>query len=109
TELIAVLQRMGAIISVDTDRVIRVEGVERLGGFTLTALPDRIETASWAAAALATRGDIYIRGAEQAGLMTFLNTFRKVGGDFDIDDQGIRFRHPGTELKSIALETDVHP
>src|SRR5699024_12291917 len=29
-ELIAVLQKMGAIISVDTDRVIRVEGVDRL-------------------------------------------------------------------------------
>lgn len=108
-DLIAVLQRMGAIISVDTDRVIRVEGVDRLGGYVHTALADRIEAASWAAAALATRGDIYVRGAQQPGLMTFLNTFRKVGGSFDIDDAGIRFRHPGSELRSIVLETDVHP
>ncbi len=108
-DLIAVLQRMGAIISVDTDRTIRIEGVERLGGFTHFALPDRIEAASWASAALATKGDVYVRGARQADLMTFLNTFRKVGGDFDIDDEGIRFRHPGHELKSIVLETDVHP
>lgn len=108
-DLIAVLQRMGAIISVDTDRVIRIEGVPRLGGFTHGALPDRIEAASWAAAALATRGDVYVRGARQADMMTFLNTFRKVGGEFQIDDEGIRFRHPGTELKSIVLETDVHP
>ncbi|TDE95787.1 UDP-N-acetylglucosamine 1-carboxyvinyltransferase [Occultella glacieicola] len=109
TDLIAVLQRMGAIISVDTDRTIRVEGVDRLGGFTHTALPDRIEAASWASAALATRGDVYVRGARQADMMTFLNTFRKVGGAFDIDDGGIRFRHPGTDLNSIVLETDVHP
>jgi UDP-N-acetylglucosamine 1-carboxyvinyltransferase len=108
-DLIAVLQRMGAIISVDTDRTIRVEGVDRLGGFTHTALPDRIEAASWASAALATRGDVYVRGARQADMMTFLNTFRKVGGAFDIDDGGIRFRHPGTDLNSIVLETDVHP
>ncbi|WP_159621975.1 UDP-N-acetylglucosamine 1-carboxyvinyltransferase [Ruania rhizosphaerae] len=108
-DLIAVLQRMGAIISVDTDRVIRVEGVPRLGGFTHAALPDRIEAASWASAALATRGDVYVRGARQPDMMTFLNTFRKVGGEFDIDDDGIRFRHPGTELASIVLETDVHP
>src|ERR671920_1311151 len=59
-DLIAVLQKMGAIISVDTDRVIRVEGVERLGGFTHYALPDRIEAASWACAALATKGDITV-------------------------------------------------
>src|SRR5699024_11742942 len=42
-DLIAFLQRMGAIISVDTDRVIRIEGVERLGGAAYTALTDRIE------------------------------------------------------------------
>lgn len=107
--LIDVLQRMGAIISVDTDRVIRIEGVDALTGYVHTALPDRIEAASWASAALATRGDIYVRGAEQSALSTFLNTYRKVGGDFDIDDHGIRFRHPGTDLKSIVLETDVHP
>jgi UDP-N-acetylglucosamine 1-carboxyvinyltransferase len=108
-DLVAVLQRMGAIISVDIDRVIRVEGVDKLGGYTFTALPDRIEAASWAAAALATRGDIYVRGARQADMVTFLNTYRKVGGAFDIDDDGIRFRHPGCELTPIALETDVHP
>jgi UDP-N-acetylglucosamine 1-carboxyvinyltransferase len=108
-DLIAVLQKMGAIISVDTDRVIRVEGVERLGGFTHTALPDRIEAASWASAALATGGDIVVKGAKQPDMMTFLNVFRKVGGAFDVDDDGIRFWHPGGDLNSIVLETDVHP
>lgn len=107
--LIAFLQRMGAIISVDTDRVIRIEGVDRLGGATYTALTDRIEAGSWACAALATGGDIFIRGADQHGMMAFLNTFRKVGGDFQVSDDGIRFWHNGGPLKSIVLETDVHP
>ncbi|HEV6952008.1 MAG TPA: UDP-N-acetylglucosamine 1-carboxyvinyltransferase [Promicromonospora sp.] len=108
-DLIAVLQKMGAIISVDTDRVIRIEGVDRLDGYSHTALNDRIETASWASAALATGGDITIKGATQPEMMTFLNTFRKVGGRFDVQDDGIRFWHPGGDLKSIVLETDVHP
>jgi UDP-N-acetylglucosamine 1-carboxyvinyltransferase len=108
-ELINVLQKMGAIISVDTDRVIRIEGVHRLVGYTHTALPDRIETASWASAALATSGDVYVAGARQADMTTFLNTFRKVGGEFVIDDDGISFFHPGADLHSIHLETDVHP
>lgn len=108
-DLIAVLQKMGAIISVHDDRVIRITGVERLGGFTHRALPDRIEAASWACAALATGGDIYVRGAQQLDLMTFLNVFRTVGGQFDVDDGGIRFWHPGGALSSVALETDVHP
>jgi UDP-N-acetylglucosamine 1-carboxyvinyltransferase len=108
-DLIAVLQKMGAIISVDTDRVIRVEGVDRLGGFSHRALPDRIEAASWACAALATGGDITVLGARQQEMMTFLNVFRKVGGILDIGDEGIRFSHPGGSLNSIVLETDVHP
>ncbi|MGV9885369.1 hypothetical protein ACWDVB_40285, partial [Streptomyces sp. NPDC003379] len=31
------------------------------------------------------------------------------GGAFEIDDEGIRFWHPGGPLNAIALETDVHP
>lgn len=108
-DLINVLQKMGAIISVDTDRVIRIEGVDRLTGFQHTALADRIEAASWASAALSTGGDIYVRGATQPEMTTFLNTFRKVGGEFTVDDEGIRFYHPGGDLRSIVLETDVHP
>lgn len=108
-DLINVLQKMGAIMSVDTDRTIRIEGVKELSGFTHTALPDRIEAASWASAALATRGDIYVRGANQPDMTTFLNTFRKVGGAFRVDDDGIRFWHPGGDLKPIVLETNVHP
>jgi len=108
-DLIAVLQKMGAIISVETDRVIKIEGVDRLGGYDHRAIPDRIEAGSWACAALATRGDVYVRGAQQLAMMPFLNVFRKIGGDFDIDDEGIRFWHAGGTLNSLVLETDVHP
>ncbi|WP_239152357.1 UDP-N-acetylglucosamine 1-carboxyvinyltransferase [Virgisporangium aurantiacum] len=111
-DLIAILQKMGAIINVHTDRVIEIEGVDRLRGYTHRPIPDRIETASWAAAALATGGDVYVQGARQADMMTFLNLYTKVGGAFDIDDSptgGIRFWHPGGELKAVLLETDVHP
>jgi UDP-N-acetylglucosamine 1-carboxyvinyltransferase len=108
-DLINILQKMGAIITVDTDRVIRIEGVDKLSGFSHTALFDRNEAASWAAAALATGGDIFVGGARQAEMLTFLNVFRKVGGAFDIGDDGIRFYHPGGELKPVVIETDVHP
>ena len=108
-DLIAILQKMGAIISVEPNRVILIEGVERLVGYTHRALFDRNEVASWASAALVTKGDIFVRGARQAEMMTFLNVFRKVGGAFDIQEDGIRFWHPGGNLKPVTIETDVHP
>ena len=108
-DLIAVLQKMGAIITVQTDRVIRIEGVRELTGYNHKAISDRNETASWASAALVTKGDIYVEGARQLDLTAFLNTYRKVGGAFDVDDDGIRFYHPGGALSPLVLETDVHP
>lgn len=108
-DLIAILQKMGAIISVDTDRVIRIEGVKELHGYSHRALFDRNEAASWACAALATNGDIFVGGARQQEMTAFLNVFRKVGGAFEIEDEGIRFYHPGGELNPVVLETDVHP
>jgi UDP-N-acetylglucosamine 1-carboxyvinyltransferase len=108
-DLINILQKMGSVITVDTDRVIRIEGVQRLTGYSHTALFDRNEAASWAAAALATDGDIFVGGARQAEMLTFLNVYRKVGGAFDVHDDGIRFYHPGGELTSVIIETDVHP
>ncbi|WP_425455254.1 UDP-N-acetylglucosamine 1-carboxyvinyltransferase [Allorhizocola rhizosphaerae] len=112
-DLICVLQKMGAIIKVHTNRVIEIEGVPRLGGFVHRPIPDRIEAASWASAALATKGDIFVRGARQADMMTYLNVFRSIGGEFEVDDSpsggGIRFWHPVGDLRAVALETDVHP
>ncbi|MDR2380806.1 MAG: UDP-N-acetylglucosamine 1-carboxyvinyltransferase, partial [Bifidobacteriaceae bacterium] len=83
-DLVAVLQQMGAIISLETDRTYRIEGVDALHGYHHYALPDRIEAASWAGAALATGGDITVLGARQLDLTTYLNYFRKVGGRFDV-------------------------
>jgi UDP-N-acetylglucosamine 1-carboxyvinyltransferase len=120
-DLICVLQKMGAIIKVHTDRVIEIQGVTELGGYTHRPIPDRIEAASWAAAALATGGQVEVLGAEQAAMMTFLNVFRAVGGAYEVTDSrppradhpgqegSIRFWHPGGELRAVALETDVHP
>lgn len=108
-DLIAVLQKMGAIISVDTDRVITVIGVHKLRGFHHSAMPDRLEAGSWACAAAVTNGRIHVKNARQLDMMTFLNKFRQVGGGFDVTDDGITFYREADELKSISLETDVHP
>jgi len=107
-DLIAILQKMGAIIWMEPNRTIFIEGVDKLHGFTHRAIFDRNEAASWAAAALATDGDIFVEGAKQLDMMTFLNVFRKAGGEFDVHEDGIRF-YRGGPLKPVQVETDVHP
>ena len=109
-DLIKFLQKMGAIIEMKVDRRLVIEGVERLHGASHTLLGDRNEAVSLAIAAYLTKGTVYLRGAQQDTLLTFLNTLSKMRLRFEIDDEGIRFL--GDDLlqpPAIALETDVHP
>src|SRR6266478_3455252 len=108
-DLIKLLQKMGAIIEIKVDRRIVIEGVERLRGASHTLLSDRNEAVSLATAAYLTKGDVYLRGAQQDTLLTFLNTLSKMRLPFEVDDAGIRFYSNGAVPPPIALETDVHP
>ena len=110
-DLIAILQKMGAIISVEPNRTIRVTGVAELGGFEHRVVGDRLEAASWASLALATGGTITVHGVQQQLLSTFLNMYRRAGGDFKIDAEGdtLTFGRARRMLRPLALETDVHP
>lgn len=107
-DLVSYLQKMGAIIDYQVDRTFVVEGVEKLSGASHRLLPDRIVAASLGAAAVATGGDVFVRNARQQDLLTFLNTLRRVGGRFEVHEDGIRFYHGGP-LRAIHLETSVHP
>ncbi len=107
-DLIKFLQKMGAIIELSTDRKISIEGVDKLTGASHSIIPDRNQAASFASAGLASKGDVFVENAIQDDLITFLNTIRRVGGKFKIEDNGIRFYYDGP-FKSIALETNVHP
>jgi UDP-N-acetylglucosamine 1-carboxyvinyltransferase len=107
-DLIKFLQKMGAIIELSTDRKITIEGVDKLNGAEHHVIPDRNQAASFACAGIASKGDVFIENAVQDDLLTFLNTVRKVGGKFEVKDNGIRFFYDG-ELRSIAIETNVLP
>jgi UDP-N-acetylglucosamine 1-carboxyvinyltransferase len=99
---------MGAIIEISTDRKITIEGVEKLNGAEHFVIPDRNQAASFACAGIASKGDVFIENAIQDDLITFLNSIRRVGGNFEVKDNGIRFFYNGN-LKPIAVETNVHP
>ncbi len=108
-DLIKFLQKMGAIIEQRTDRKIVIEGVPRLHGADHRILADRMEGVSLAVAAYVTHGNIKLLDANQEHLLTFLNTLYRVGLDFSVEDDGIRFGGGEWPPRSIAIETDVHP
>lgn len=107
-DLIKMLQKMGAIIELGTNRKIYIEGVEKLHGATHQILADRNEAVSFAVMAIATNGDIFIENAPQENLITFLNAIRRIGGEFEVKKDGIRFFKKGA-LRPVEIETDTHP
>jgi len=107
-DLALFLQSMGAVIYQDVGRVWIIEGVKKLRGAHFKIMDDRIEAASFASLAVANDSDIFIRGANQRFLITFLNWIRKLGASFETYNDGIKFMG-GHKLKGVVLETDVHP
>ncbi|MFC7928755.1 UDP-N-acetylglucosamine 1-carboxyvinyltransferase [Streptomyces cinereoruber] len=107
-DLILMLQKMGALITIDIDRTLIVTGVAELDGVEHHTVADRIEIASFAAAAVATDGRIEVRGARQDHLITFLNALRHIGGGFKETEHGLEFFR-ARPLSATDIETGVHP
>jgi UDP-N-acetylglucosamine 1-carboxyvinyltransferase len=108
-DLILFLQKLGANIMVDVDRTICIQQAHQFKEVEHTVLTDRNEVASYAVAALSTKGRVFIEGAEHLNMIAFLNKIREIGGGFQIKPNGIEFFYENELRGGLHLETDVHP
>lgn len=108
-DLILFLQKLGAHITIDVDRKIRITGTTVSHEVEHTVLSDRIESASFGMAAIATKGEIFVRGAQHLHMITFLNKLRELGAGFSVKNDGIFFFYQGPLKGGVHIETDVHP
>ena len=69
---------------------------------------DRNEAPTYAVFALATKGDIIVKGADKINLEHFLSKVNQAGGNYEIVSSGIRFYYQGS-LKSTSVTTMPHP
>ena len=103
------LNAMGAKIEGAGEECICIQGVEKLRGTQMQIPADRIVTGTYLCAAAATRGKIVLDNAPAGELDTFLEVYRKMGGQYEwnsgkliADGSGVRFSLP-------FLETEVYP
>lgn len=108
-DLILFLQKLGANIMVDADRTIRIQQATEFHDVEHTVLTDRNEVASYAMAAISTKGRVFIEGAEHVQMIAFLNKIREIGGGFEVRSNGIEFFYDKPLKGGMHLETDVHP
>ena len=107
-ELIKFLQKGGVDIVIHGDRSIYIKGNLNLKLSEVTIIPDRIETFSYAVAALSTKGDVFIKGARQDLMISPLGVLIEMGAGVEIFDNGIRFFYKG-DLHPVSVTTEVYP
>lgn len=108
-DLVCFLQKIGAHIALDEEKTIRIEGRSTFREAMHTVIPDRIEAASYGMAAIASRGRVFVEGAFQPHMLTFLNKIDQLSGGFEVKENGIEFFHTGSLNGSALIQTDVHP
>ncbi len=108
-DLILFLQKLGAIITVDPHRTIRIKQAHKFNEVQHTVMTDRVEAASLGMAAIGTKGRVFVEGADHVHMISFLNQIRELGGGFNVTKEGIEFFHTGHLKGGIHIETDVHP
>ncbi|HEY6068375.1 MAG TPA: UDP-N-acetylglucosamine 1-carboxyvinyltransferase [Gaiellaceae bacterium] len=89
-DLCRFLGSLGARIEGIESNVLRIEGVERLGGGEWEVGPDHIEVGSFIGLAAITGGDITIDGVREADLVSILHGFERLGVAVELEEGSVR-------------------
>jgi UDP-N-acetylglucosamine 1-carboxyvinyltransferase len=107
-DLARFLAAMGASIHGAGSATIEIEGVDRLEPAEHTVIPDRIEAGTWAAATVATRGDVVLQGARPDHLELFLEKLGEGGAQASLSDDGLRIAQP-ERVRAVDFVTLPYP
>ena len=98
----------GRITGIGTSKII-IDGVESLCGGSYTIMPDRIETATYLAAAVATRGKITLKDTDPNILEQVLRNFREAGAKINTGADWIELDMENKQPKSVSFKTSPYP
>jgi UDP-N-acetylglucosamine 1-carboxyvinyltransferase len=98
------LNAMGARITGAGSPTITITGVKELHGAEHEVIPDRIEAATYAIAALATGGEVSLKGARPEHMHAVLDKLKEAGARIDRGSKGIVVRRQG-KLKAADVTT----
>jgi UDP-N-acetylglucosamine 1-carboxyvinyltransferase len=98
----------GRITGIGTSKII-IDGVESLRGGSYTIMPDRIETATYLAAAVATRGKITLKDTDPNILEQVLRNFREAGAKINTGADWIELDMENKQPKSVSFKTSPYP
>ncbi|OGO85047.1 MAG: UDP-N-acetylglucosamine 1-carboxyvinyltransferase [Clostridiales bacterium GWE2_32_10] len=102
------LNKMGAKVQGAGTDIIKIEGVEKLGGCTHTVISDQIEAGTYMVAAAISDGDITIKNINPKHMESITAKLREANVEIIEIKDTIRVVGKG-ELKGINVKTLPHP
>lgn len=102
------LRRMGARIQGEGTSRIVVEGVKELLPASFRVIPDRIEAATYLAAAGITGGNLRVTGCRPDHLKAVLQKLEMAGVNIEVSGDSVRAGRTG-DIRSINLKTWPYP
>mgnify|MGYP005635580337 CR=1 FL=1 len=109
-DLIAVLRKMGAKISLEYPAVIRIDGIEKLKPVEHFVMYDRLEAGALLLAGAITKGDVYLPQAMPDVMEVFLVKLQEMGHQIEM-----KIGQPGVRIKgcqnpqAVSFKTGPYP
>jgi UDP-N-acetylglucosamine 1-carboxyvinyltransferase len=108
-DLAEFLNRLGARIEGAGTDLIRIQGVERLGGGDYRVMPDRIETGTFLVGAAMTGGRVRVRDTRPDCLDAVIQKLREAGAEVTTGPDWIELDMGGRRPRSVDIHTAPHP
>src|SRR3990167_5659092 len=103
------LNMLGAKIHGAGTSTITIDGVKQLGGGNYTVLPDRIETGTYLAAAMITRGKIKLKNSRPDLLESVLLKLEETGAIIDTGPDWISLDMQNQRPRAVNISTAPYP
>lgn len=103
------LNAMGARVSGAGTSVIRIDGVDNLGGADYTVLPDRIETGTYLVAAAMTGGRVRLNRVEPDNLEAVTAKLQEAGARIETGANWIELDMQNTRPRAVDIRTSPYP
>ncbi|NLT98153.1 MAG: UDP-N-acetylglucosamine 1-carboxyvinyltransferase [Christensenellaceae bacterium] len=108
-ELQKVINQMGGKVRGAGTSTIRIEGRERLNGFTYTCIPDRIVAGTFMVAAVVTQGKITLRNVIPEHLFAITAKLREAGAHITVYEDALTVEATGRPKEMHLIETGPYP
>ncbi len=102
------LTEMGAKIEGAGEGQIAITGAEKLNGFSQAIIGDRIEAATFLYGALATNGEVTVKGFNPDHLVDCVPVLRELGAEVTVHENGISLVSKGL-IRPVKVTTGPFP